>query len=218
MFDASHSIYGVKRIVSIPLVKDRARAVLSRMAYRNATAQRPSLVVSDDDDLQVDSERASGAPQVKFADEDDVKIMTPLAEQMNFPANSDDRPASPELPSGASTPALDDAMANSPIMTIASRMSFWSRSSKHESNLSEEVVRGIEHSLLNESESLSSVTHDIQGEAGEVINSIIAATAPTPASSEERYTELEKRILREFIKEFTKGDMYFSLSFGGWMP
>lgn len=213
VFDASHSIYGVKSVVSIPLVKDRAKAVLSRIASRNASGNRPSLVVSDDGDPEVPSERPSGEPQVKFADEEEVKILTPLAERVKF-LNSDDRPASPGPSSGASTPNSDASMTNSPAMTIASRMSFWSHPSKHESSLSEAAVRDIEHSLLGESESLNSILHGIHGEAGEVINSIIAATAPAPDSSEERYTELEERILRECIKEFTKGDMYFSLRFG----
>jgi hypothetical protein len=99
-------------------------------------------------------------------------------------------------------------------MTIANRMSFWGRPSKRESSISEAAVRDIEHSLLDERESLSSAVQDTLGEAGEVISSIIAATAPAPGSSEERHTELEGRILREFIREFTKGDMYFALHFG----
>ena len=212
VFDASHPIYGVKNVVSIPLVKDRAKTVLSRIASRNASAHRPSLLVSDDADQQV-----PGGPQVRFADEEDVKIMTPIAEQVKFSVNNDDRPASPELSSGASTPASDDMITNSPVMTIASRMSFWSHPSKRESSLSEEAVRDIEHSLFDEREYLSSVAQDIRGEAGEVISSIIAATAPAPNSSEQRYTELEERILRECIREFTKGDMYFSLRFGVFM-
>ncbi|OAX41993.1 hypothetical protein K503DRAFT_421235 [Rhizopogon vinicolor AM-OR11-026] len=213
LFDASHSIYGVKSVVSIPLVKTRAKVVLSRIASRNASGNRPSLLVGDDGDPQVPrSEGASGGPQVKFADEEEVKVLTPLTEQVKFSVNSDDRPASPEPPSGASTPASDDAMTNSPVITIASRMSFWSHRSKRESSLSEAAVRDIEHSLFGVRET-SSVAQDTQGEVSEVINSIIAAAAPAPNSSEERHTELEERILRECIREFTKGDMYFSLHF-----
>jgi hypothetical protein len=213
VFDASHSIYGVKSVVSIPLVRDRAKAVLSRIASRNASGNRPSLLVSDDDDPQP-SERASGGPQVKFADEEEVRILTPLAKQVNFSVNNNSRPVSPGPSSGTSTPISDESVTNSPVMTIANRMSFWGRPSKRESSISEAAVRDIEHSLLDERESLSSAVQDTLGEAGEVISSIIAATAPAPGSSEERHTELEGRILREFIREFTKGDMYFALHFG----
>ncbi|KAG1756423.1 phosphoinositide polyphosphatase [Suillus paluster] len=209
LFDASHLIYGVKSVVYIPLVKDRAQSVLSRIASRNTSENRPSLLVSDVDDLQAPDEGTSGGPRVKFADEEDVKILTPR-DQVKFPINSHDQPASPEL-SGASTPASDVSMTNSPVSTIANRMSFWNRLSKRSSSVSE--AADIEESLLDERELFDSIVQDAKGEHHKVINSIIAATAPPPDSSEQRNSELEERILRGCIREFTKGDMYFALHF-----
>lgn len=209
LFDASHLIYGVKSVISIPLVKDRAKSILSRMASRNTSVNRPSLLVSDVDDLQFLDEGTSGGSQVKFADEDEVKILTPR-DQVKFSVNNADRPASP-VSSGASTPASDVSMTHSPVSTIANRMSFWSRLSKRASSVSEGA--DIEESLLDEEELLDSIIHDAEGVPDKVISSIIAATAPPPDSSEERNSELEKRILRGCLREFTKGDMYFALHF-----
>lgn len=209
LFDASHLIYGVKSVVSIPLVKDRAKSILSRMASRNTSVNRPSLLVSNVDDLQVLDERTSGGPHVKFADEEEVKILTPR-DQVKFPVNSADRPASP-ISSGASTPASDVSMTHSPVSTIANRMSFWSRLSKRASTVSEGA--DIEESLLDERELLNSIINDAEGVPDKVISSIIAATAPPPDNSEERNSELEERILRGCLREFTKGDMYFALHF-----
>ncbi|KAG1877755.1 SacI homology domain-containing protein [Suillus subalutaceus] len=209
LFDASHLIYGVKSVVSIPLVKDRAKSILSRMASRNTSVNRPSLLVSSVDDLQFLDEGTSGGPQVKFADEEEVKILTPR-DQVKFPINSADRPASP-VSSGASTPASDVSMTHSPVSTIANRMSFWSRLSKRASSVSEGA--DVEESLLDERELFDSIIHDAEGVPDKVISSIIAATAPPPESSEERNSELEQRILRRCLREFTKGDMYFALHF-----
>ncbi|KAG1770369.1 SacI homology domain-containing protein [Suillus placidus] len=205
LFDASHLIYGVKSVVSIPLVKDRAKSILSRMASRNTSVNRPSLLVNNVDDFQVPDEETSGGPHVKFADEEEVKIMTPR-DQVKFSVDSADRPASP-VPSGASTPASDVSMTHSPVSTIANRMSFWSRLSKRASEGAD-----IEE-ILDERELLDSIIHDAEGVPDKVISSIIAATAPPPDSSEERNSELEERILRRCLREFTKGDMYFALHF-----
>lgn len=89
LFDASHLIYGVKSVVSIPLVKDRAKSILLRVASRNTSVNRPSLLVSNVDDLQVPDEQISGGPHMKFADEEEVKILTPR-DQVNFSVNSTD--------------------------------------------------------------------------------------------------------------------------------
>ncbi|KAG2158469.1 phosphoinositide polyphosphatase [Suillus bovinus] len=209
LFDASHLVYGVKSVVSIPLVKDRAKSILSRMASRNTSVNRPSLLVSNVNDLQVPDEGTSRGPRVKFSDEEEVKILTPR-DQVKFSVNGADRPASP-VSSGASTPASDVSMTHSPVSTIANRMSFWSRISKRASSVSEGA--DIEESFLGERELLDSIIHDAEGVPDKVINSIIAAAAPPPDSSEERNSELEERILRGCLREFTKGDMYFALHF-----
>jgi len=47
-----------------------------------------------------------------------------------------------------------------------------------------------------------------------VISTILATLAPQPTTTEQRHADLEEKIVRECIREFTKGDMYFSYTFG----
>jgi hypothetical protein len=51
-------------------------------------------------------------------------------------------------------------------------------------------------------------------EPATVVDSIVAATAPPPASVEEKQSELERKIVRECIREYSKGGMYFAYNFG----
>jgi hypothetical protein len=51
-------------------------------------------------------------------------------------------------------------------------------------------------------------------EPQEVLSRIIETAAPPPTTIREKYTELETKILRQIIKEFAKGEMYFAYDFG----
>jgi hypothetical protein len=51
-----------------------------------------------------------------------------------------------------------------------------------------------------------------------VVEAIVNATAPAPTSSEERHRELEEKVVRECVRELTKGGMYFAYTFGGCPP
>ena len=47
-----------------------------------------------------------------------------------------------------------------------------------------------------------------------VVEAIVNATAPAPSSNEERHRELEEKVVRECVRELTKGGMYFAYTFG----
>ncbi|EGN95512.1 hypothetical protein SERLA73DRAFT_113095 [Serpula lacrymans var. lacrymans S7.3] len=230
LFDDNHAVYGVKSVTAIPLVQDRARTALNTMASRNADANRPSLIPSDtsgrldttrstSSHLNVSSSSEAASPHVKFADEEDVRLVTPLTARFSGESNRSPSPAS----SGASTPGSEESMSTSPVATtIANRLSFWTRLSKRTSTsaptmtLDKDDTSGASQSLLEERESLDSIIQGVQGvqsEPEKVIDSIIAATAPPPTSSDEKHSELEDRIVRECIKEFTKGGMYAAYNF-----
>jgi hypothetical protein len=55
---------------------------------------------------------------------------------------------------------------------------------------------------------------DAKEEPAEVIGTILASTAPPPATIEERHLEIETKVIRECVREFTKGSMYFTHNFG----
>jgi hypothetical protein len=68
--------------------------------------------------------------------------------------------------------------------------------------------------LTEEHEAFDRLIKGGNEEPAEVMESILASTAPPPATTEERHSELEKKVIRECIKEFTKGGMYFAYRFG----
>ena len=47
-----------------------------------------------------------------------------------------------------------------------------------------------------------------------VLENILASTAPAPATTEERHVEVESKVIKECIRQFTKGGMYFAYNFG----
>jgi len=69
-------------------------------------------------------------------------------------------------------------------------------------------------SLNEEQEVFDNLMSEAKEEPAQVIVSILASTAPPPATSEERHSELETKVVRECIREYTKGDMYFAYNFG----
>ncbi|KIJ69320.1 hypothetical protein HYDPIDRAFT_79429 [Hydnomerulius pinastri MD-312] len=211
LFDESHAVYGVKSVSAIPLVKERAQHILDIIASRNIALHRPSLIADNTSgDLAPPLEDPSNNPRVKFAEEDDIKIMTPMADT-GFGIQHGERASSPPS-SGASTPTSGESLAGSPVAkAIANRMSFWTRLSKRSSTLPPRSPD--EETTAEERQSLDSIIQGAQGEPEAVIDTILAATAPAPGSAEERHSELEDRVIRECIREYTKGCMYFAYHF-----
>lgn len=231
----------MKGVTAIPLVEDQARITLNTLASRNAQLSRPSLLPSttmdtvtspqdpETEDSESPSQYASDAPResrVQFSPDDQVKYMTPTTATF-----SDDYDhsrlgvafSSPQSScSDLSTPSSEYSVTTSPVAkTLASRLSFWSRLSKRTSLLpsANQAVDGPVTipeplTLTEEQESLDKIMEDGNKEPAVVLDSILAATAPPPASAEERHSELEDKILRECVREFTKGGMYFAYNFG----
>ncbi|KAH7889626.1 SacI homology domain-containing protein [Phlebopus sp. FC_14] len=201
LFDASHAIYGVKTVCAIPLVKDRAQKTLDAITSHNVTLGRQSLII---DGPIGDSAPTKKGPSstAQFSERDGAKILGPVTD-MGFPG---ERPSSPV--SSASTPS-SESLAGPPVAkAIANKMMFWTRLSK--SNSTNPSDQGLS---TEEQQSLDSMIHNAHGLGEpEVLNTVLAATAP-PKSAHERHSELEDRIIRECIREYTKGCMYFAHHF-----
>ncbi|KIL00905.1 hypothetical protein PAXRUDRAFT_128798 [Paxillus rubicundulus Ve08.2h10] len=210
LFDESHAIYCVKSVCAIPLVRVRAKHALDAIATRNAALHGPSLVTSNASvDLAPEEELASS--RVKFADEDDVKIMPPMADT-SFEIQHEERPASPG-PSGASTPVSSESLAGSSVAkAIADRMSFWTKLAQRRAT-STPAKHDSGAGFAEGRQSLDSIVQRAQGEPVAVIDTITAATAPASEPIEERHSELEDRVVRECIREYVKGCMYFAYHF-----
>ncbi|KAF9469322.1 SacI homology domain-containing protein [Collybia nuda] len=235
--DPSHAVYGVKGVAAIPLSEDRARIALNTLSARNALLTRPSLLASTKSDTvsspqdpaaadpESEDETMPSSPRVQFSADEQVKYMTPVATTFEESENAHLRlhPSSSAHSSSSdlSTPSSEYSVTTSPVAkTLASRLSFWSRLSKR-TPFSPENTEGIEEPesrveqeyFPQERESLDKIIQDGKERPAEVLNSILAATAPPPESVEEKNSEMEDKIIRECIKEFTKGGMYFAYTF-----
>jgi hypothetical protein len=90
---------------------------------------------------------------------------------------------------------------------LTTKLSFWNKLSKPTSDASGE------RKPLERQDALDSIFNDGK-EHPEAAFSLLAETTPTPATSEERNIQLEEKIVKECIREYTKGGMYFAYTFG----
>lgn len=225
VLDPSHKVYEVKSVVAIPLLEDRALSAVVAISSRNAALARPSLLprgptidstagVTDEelDAEPVDSPSAS-SPRVQFSSDPQVKFVTPIREGFNgddFP-----RPASPQsVSSGVSTPSSEHSMTTAPVFnTVAARLSFWNRLSKRNLIDADDTPLAVlpPQTPAQERAALDKIMQEGPAEA---IKTIVNSTAPPPVTTEQRHSELEDKVVRECIRQFAKGGMYFSYTFG----
>ena len=200
-------------MTAIPLQESRALTVVNAIAIRfNHSNAFPPHIPREATELQdaypscSDHERSSTSQstKVKFSDTNNVKILSPRSE-LEF------RPSSPSSTnsSGASTPVSDSDEVTPVAKALATRLSFWSRLSKRQSMRS---IAPDEEELIRES--IQDKLDNTDEEPSEVLQEILEATSPMPPTAEERQNELDDKILKECIREFTKGGMYFAYNFG----
>lgn len=213
VLDEDHPVYAIKTVHAIPLSEERATFAVNALLSRNTRNSRPSLLRPTDDDVGFEGSLTrpeTPARAVRFADGDEVKVMTPMAARESFIDAQNDTISSPSSSSGRSSPNSEMSQTGPVERTIADRLAFWNRSTKkvqpHDFSDSYPVEDpGSPHGV---------VTAGSQKGPAEVLGDIIVATAPAPITREETHSQLEDKIVRETIREFSKGGMYFAYSFG----
>jgi hypothetical protein len=222
VFNEFRTVYRVDGVSAIPLEETRATATVNMLASRN-TANMPAAPptagpevptesveshnpreMSDDQQMHDD---VPPSPHVKFAPEEPKQVSSLEGDELEVPI-----PSSPTS-SGYSTPT--SSFSTSPVAkALAARLSFWSRLSKRVP-ITPTSPLPLEDRPPSPAtvDSLERRMDDGEGPA-EVLDSILAATAPPPSTTEERHSELDDKIVRETTKEFVKGGMYFSYNFG----
>jgi hypothetical protein len=191
--------------------------VTNIIARANAAKARSSLLVpvkpsrghSSGNAGSIDDVRS----RVKFSEECEVKVMTPLADD-EFLARDTERPASPASMLSVASSVSSEVSAAPVTKVLATRLSFWNRLSK----TSDAGTANVDSVVDEEDRPLDSLIHEDMSEPQEVLSRIIETAAPPPTTIREKYTELETKILRQTIKEFTKGEMYFAYDFGKMTP
>ncbi|EEB92630.1 hypothetical protein MPER_08831, partial [Moniliophthora perniciosa FA553] len=170
------------------------------------------------------------SPRVQFATPEKIERDSELADMAHtFSLNTDEHvfarspsDSSSEL-SGTSTPT-DFTSPTSPVAkAVASKLSFWSRLSKRnslfpttpEEERSKPEQKDTQEPIVSSAkvDSMINETMDKQEEPRQVLESILSETAPPPETTEEKHSELETKIIRECIREFVKGGMYFAYHF-----
>ena len=184
----------------------------STIARANAAKARSSLLVPVNPSRDHSSGNAGSiddvGSRVKFSEECEVKVMTPLAVD-EFSARNTERPPSPASMVSVASSVSSEVSAAPVTKVLATRLSFWNRLSK----TSDAKTSNVD-SVVDEDRPLDSLIHEDMSEPQEVLSRIIETAAPPPTTIREKYTELETKILRQTIKEFAKGEMYFAYDFG----
>ena len=211
VLERSHPVYAIKTVHAIPLSEERASVAVNALLVRNTRNLRSSLLPPVDDDLESqDSLVQPEAPAraVKFADDDQIKVMTPVAALENFADPPDN--ISPSSSSGRSSPSSQISQTGPVERTVAGRLAFWNRFSRRNQphDLSES------YPVEDPDPSLEIIMAGSHQEPTDVLRNIIATTAPAPGTQEETHNQLEGKIVSETIREFSKGGMYFAYSFG----
>ncbi|KAH9952101.1 SacI homology domain-containing protein, partial [Amylocystis lapponica] len=225
LFEMTHTVFSVKGVTAIPLMEDRARTALNALASRHNNDPQMSLIppepslegsldstgVAEEPPSDPSSSAEPRSPHVKFANEDEVKMMTPLLTS-GFDTKPEGSPPSPAS-SAASTPSSEYSLnTDTVVKTLTARLSFWGRLSKRTANVSDDS-EDPETDQTEDPISLETMMKDGQEEPGQVIESILASTAPDPATTAQKHSELEEKIVRECVREFTRGGMYFAYNF-----
>lgn len=231
----------MKSVVVIPLTEVRARDALKALAVRNSTDPRMSLVATSAmaqpmslDDVPGGSDaKEPGAPRVTFAEEEQVKIMTPKAQQSFEHSDEESAPntgASSPADSVVSTPSSEfSVMTGNIAKTLADRLSFWNKMSKRPTpsraaSVDQALKEGSDASpqssrrgSLEDRTSIDAMMKNGDKEPAEVLERIIDAQSAAPTTPEQKNSELEEKIIKEVVQQFSRGGMYFAYRFGMYM-
>jgi phosphatidylinositol 4-phosphatase len=194
----------VKDVVAIPLDYTRAANVINRLVARIKRMNNMNAL-SNNNGTGVAGE--TGSLHVKWAPQH-VANVTPDATSLL---------SSSPTSSGYSTPPAGAVSITPLAKTIADRLSFWK--SRRDPSLDEDSL--IVSKASGRHDTLGELLEDIDNgdtaniEPEKAIDDIItAAAAQEPHSIEQRNLILEDKIMKELVRQFTKGGMYFSYNFG----
>ena len=209
-------VYAATGVVDIPLFEDRARSALKALAARNKSRnksglkKRLSLIPKKKEpspNPKNDAELSKkGSPRVQYSDLSNLEVGRLILRPSSAQSSSSELSTSSDNSVPTATPVFN---------TLAERLSFWSGESKSPPASDKQHPLAAEPlTLTEEHEAFDRLTNGGKEEPAEVMESILASTAPAPATTEERHSELETKVIKEVIKEFTKGGMYFAYRFG----
>ncbi|EMD38456.1 hypothetical protein CERSUDRAFT_113620 [Gelatoporia subvermispora B] len=226
LLDSRYAVYGIRDVVAIPLLEDSARAALVGLASRNPLAPQVPVQPAEHSRKSGDSiaepsiptaltsEQISSSPHVKFVEQPEVKTLSPLHAQ-DFAIPDEGIPSSPSS-STASTPTSENSFStDNVIKTLTARLSFWSKLPQKAPDPSDTQADPSHINVLQshaDAGSIDAALMEGSQDPANLIDAILTENA-SPPTEEQKNSALELKIVRECIKEFTRGGMYFAYSF-----
>ncbi|KAG8763421.1 hypothetical protein FRC11_004032 [Ceratobasidium sp. 423] len=210
LFSSSRPVYTIKSIAAIPLQEDQARTALNGLlARKTPLTPRPLETPAEDvPDLTPYPQTPApsrnntleAAPRVTFASEpipipnNDINAST-----TSLALSSGSLSAST---SGTSTPLSSSGSLSGPApvaKTLLNKLSFWSTPTR---------------ATLDTTPALDTTPQEGETEPEQALHKILASeSTQAPRSVEERNKELTKKVVREVVRQFGSGCMYYSLDF-----
>ncbi|KAG8903996.1 hypothetical protein FRB99_002408 [Tulasnella sp. 403] len=227
-----HSVCRIHGVSAIPLVNETvAIAALKRIDAKikpAVSSGKPrSLTLGDAVSPSVEitttlpsplPEASSSAGHVKFGPEP-LRIATnpaASASATSLPTKSLMVPPDPVLDgfaSGQTTPTSSPASrSNSPVSaTILERLSFWKKKKQSDAQSTHTVDSSISsNSILDDDDSDDASTDTPPQER--VLNGLLSQATP-PDTTEEKHTQVQEKVVREIIREFSRGLFFYSHEF-----
>ncbi|KAG8862018.1 hypothetical protein FRB96_002461 [Tulasnella sp. 330] len=218
LYKDSHSVYCVRGAAAIPLANEgqATRAVRAMAAQLRGTAVPVVLSgkPTSDDVVTPAVEATDRTPviastHVKFAatepanDDASIKSYTSSSTTMVPPEPHVESPQ--HLTSGQNTPVTRSA---SPVSAaVLDKLSFW----KRRRNITTTHVDDVEGSTVDNVNTVEDDAED-SAEREEALDNLLS-DAPAPVTAEDKRTQIEAKIVREVVREFSRGIFFYSYDF-----
>lgn len=205
VFDSSRPVYCIKDATAIPLEEASAivmlNALATQLAKQRAKAEATPQPGPHDD---------PATPNVNLVNEQDLN-----AAHVRFASKAETIPIPPAAPSAFYAPAVAPTGAAPAFRNLAAKLSFWAKpkdAAPLGPTASDQQSISTVDSMDDLMPDLDDPTETSQPDA--ILDKLITASAGPPATMEERHSQLDTKVVRECLREFSKGGMYFSYDFG----
>ncbi|CCA69257.1 related to SAC1-recessive suppressor of secretory defect [Serendipita indica DSM 11827] len=204
----TRQVYGIQGVAYVPLDYGRAKDVFQRLKRASQRSQVPTAAP-----LNNTSVSDTGSLHVKWAPQH-IPNVVPDADSILSSSPSS---------SGFSTPTSAGVSIAPLAKTLADRLSFWKTRQAgraDEASLVSAPTRANIGGSTTGEDTLGELVDNIDSgdvdnvDAAQAVEDIVAAaTGPQPLTAEEKNAAVEEKVLRELVRQYTKGGMYFAYSF-----
>ncbi|CAE6421011.1 unnamed protein product [Rhizoctonia solani] len=211
LFSPSRPVYTIKSIAAIPLHENQARTALNGLLARKTPLTPRPLDTPAEDVPDLTLFPQTPIPSRSNTSSEPVPRVTFASEPIPIP-NSEINASTTSLAlssgslsastSGSSTPLSSSGSLSGPApvaKTLLNKLSFWSTPAR---------------ATLDTTPALDTTPQEGETEPEQVLQKILASeSTQAPGSAEERNKELTKKVVREVVRQFGSGCMYYALDF-----